>query len=305
VRIPLPGWDGPGRLFSLWDLMQRVLLSEGVSVGSVLEVQAELCRSMGGASIPAKGERIVLPSGQVINRDVLAANIRSVELACATWSLNQSRLLAFDLQTLVEHDPRPHTFLEIAGRIDSLRAAIMNEAMTRILYAVPSNLSRYVAQDRPVGDAVYDAFPSARHDLAEAGNCLAYGCNTAAAFHLMRAAEIGLWELARDRRTPLAKAQKVEFSEWGKIIGELEDEVRAVQQWPNRSTKEDAHKFYNAALVEIRAFNDGWRRHAAHPRPHQPPMQDDEALALWGHVARFLATLATKISEGAYTPLVW
>jgi hypothetical protein len=121
----------------------------------------------------------------------------------------------------------------------------------------------------------------------------------------MRAAEIGLWELGKDRQIPLAKSNKIEFSEWGPIIGELESAIKAITQWQNSPSKEDAHKFYNSLLVEIRAFNDGWRRHIAHVRRSQVPLTDDETRALCGHVERFFKHLATKVSEGNYTPIIW
>ena len=89
------------------------------------------------------------------------------------------------------------------------------------------------------------------------------------------------------------------------IIKEIEPTVKAIQQWPNSRAKEDAHKFYSQALEEIRAFNDGWRRHAAHNRPGMLPPTPADALAAWGHVERFMKTLAGKISEGKYTALVW
>ena len=38
------------------------------------------------------------------------------------------------------------------------------------------------------------------------------------------------------------------------MIRQLEDAVKAIQQWPNSHLKEDAHKLYNGALVELRAF---------------------------------------------------
>jgi hypothetical protein len=62
--------------------------------------------------------------------------------------------------------------------------------------------------------------------------------------------------------------------------------------------------FYNLALVELCAFNHGWRRHAAHVRP-DPEIHDDEVIALWGHVSRFLIKLAIRIGEGKQTQLVW
>jgi hypothetical protein len=182
---------------------------------------------------------------------------------------------------------------------------LQSEMQKRLCFTIPERLTKYTDQQEPCGHGVFEAFPSARTDLTEAGNCLACGLNTAAAFHLMRAAEVGLWELGRDRQIPLAKNDKIEFSEWGLIIRELETSVKEIQQWPNNPSKEEAHRFYNYALTDIRAFNDGWRRHAVHPRPHMPAMQNEEALSLWGHVSRFLETLASKIKEGIYTELVW
>ena len=63
-------------------------------------------------------------------------------------------------------------------------------------------MNRYYKAERPFGDAVFDAFPSARFDIPEAGTCLAVGCNVAAAFHLMRVAEVGMRELGKDRPIP-------------------------------------------------------------------------------------------------------
>ena len=121
----------------------------------------------------------------------------------------------------------------------------------------------------------------------------------------MRAAEIGLWELGKDRQIPLAQSGKIESSQWGAIIGELEKAIEGITQWPNSPSKEDAHRFYNPLLVDIRAFNDGWRRHLAHVRKFQLPLAEVEALALCGHVERFLKSMATKISEGNHTPIIW
>jgi hypothetical protein len=181
----------------------------------------------------------------------------------------------------------------------------MRDVFRHKFIQVPHEVKGYVGHEHPFGKTVSEHFPSSVPDLIEAGNCMGVGCYPASAYHLMRAAEVGLWELGRDRQIPLAVSGKIEFTEWGIIIGELENAVKAIQQWPNSTTKEEAHKFYNVAVVEIRAFNDGWRRHSAHARPNMPKMEIDEAVALWGHVFRFMNTLAGKISEGSYTSLIW
>jgi hypothetical protein len=188
---------------------------------------------------------------------------------------------------------------EIRFRLEVLNALIRSEMKKKLFFQTSEDMGKYYKKERPMGDAV----GGSRFDVTEAGNCLACGCNVASSFHLMRAAEVALRELGRDRQIPLAKSGKIDFAQWGEINRELGDALKAIQQWPNSPKKEEAHKFYNAAVIEIRAFNDGWRRHAAHVRP-QPAMEADESLALWGHVSRFLGILATRISEGNYTPLV-
>jgi len=193
---------------------------------------------------------------------------------------------------------------EVFASIRELKLLMENELSKRIVLVVDPALNSYFKADRPLGDAMFDGFPSARFDLSEAGTCLACGTNVAATFHLMRAVEVGMRELGRDRQIPCAQDGSIEFQEWGRIIGQLESATKEIQQWTKSQQKEEAHKFYNAALWELRSFNDGWRRHAAHVRP-APEMHQDEALALLGHVSRFFQRLATKISEGNYTPLRW
>lgn len=284
--------------------MKTIHCAEYINIATMLERHAELCRNLGAQQLPGRDQRVQL-GNIVIDRSVLAANVGLADRLCEAFDLSDSHMAAFMFRNMLEHDLKPRTFLEVAADFENLLATIKREAEKRLYLEVPAALTKYVGQEKPLGEAVYSSFPSARADLTQAGNCLAYGCNTAATFHLMRAAEIGLRELGRDRQIPLAANGKIEFAQWGTIISGLETAIEDIQQWPNGRTKEDAHKFYNSALVEIRAFNDGWRRHAVHPRPQQPLLQDEEALALHGHVGRFLSSLATRIGEGTYTSLIW
>src|SRR3989337_1503269 len=67
------------------------------------------------------------------------------------------------------------------------------DALERMKYLfIDPTLTEYVDNDSLFGGPVAMAFPSANSDLKSAGNCLAVGCDTAAVFHLMRVAELGL-----------------------------------------------------------------------------------------------------------------
>ena len=236
--------------------------------------------------------------------DDLARLIDETFQYCDSVGFEDGRLKASEFRRSLQRT-RPFDSSAIEAELRGLYFDVMKSVQKYHFFQIEQKVGHLVDRDIPFGLDVELAFPSIGTDLIDAGNCIAANLNVAAAFHLMRVAEVGLWELGRDRQIPLAQTGKIEFTEWGLIIGELQTAVQAIQQWPNSRAKEDAHRFYNSSLVEIRAFNDGWRRHAVHPRPFQPRMQTDEAVALWGHVERFMKTLASKIGEGKYTPLVW
>jgi hypothetical protein len=238
-------------------------------------------------------------------RQDTAFKLVQVIILCEDLALPESCVAARRLQSELIKKDDDFSNQELLWKMDALLSLMQSEMEKHLYFSVQGDLTRYIDAKALFGSQVGLAFPSVELDLKEAGNCLALGRNAATIFHLMRVAEIGLWELGRDRQIPLAKSGKIEFTEWGLIIKELEDAVKAIQQWPNCSTKEDAHKFYNHAVVEIRAFNDGWRRHAAHARANMPPTSPEEARALWGHVERFMKTLAGRIAEGHYTNLIW
>lgn len=248
-----------------------------------------------------KGNLPLGPSQTELVRDLLTDTYQY----CAACGFEKAMSKAVSMQSILLDYSDRYDSSAMSIELENLHTAIIHECYERKFVVSSGELTKYIDMQEPINADVTKAFPSAVADLIEAGNCLALGCNPAVVYHLMRATEVGLWELGRDRRIPLAQAGKIEFSQWGVIIGEIEKSVMDIQRWPNSHAKEDAHKFYNSLLVEIRAFNDGWRRHSAHARPHQPPMQSDEAVALWGHVSRFFMTLALRVGEGNYTPLIW
>src|ERR1035441_5365022 len=287
------GGENPHRLVSLWDIVKEfnafLVAGQLQAIAGFEHKYGNLRDAAGGGAEVQINEVWTLTNGLVesCRRSGFSDAADKIERIAMRLSVSSS----MDVSTLI-------------AKLEDVKDSLITALRDHQFFSVTKDLANYYKHERPCGDKVFNSFPSARFDLTKAGACLACANNVAMTMHLMRASEVGLWELGRDRRIPLAENGKIEFSEGGVIIRELEDAVKAIQQWPNSHTKEEAHKFYNSAVEEIRAFNDGWRRHAAHVRP-QPEMHDDEAFALWGHVSRFLQGLALKISEGVYTPLRW
>lgn len=158
------------------------------------------------------------------------------------------------------------------------------------------------------GDAVRTNFNSATSDIIEAGNCLAAECNTAAVFHLMRVAEVGLRALANDRNAPF-KNKPIDQQEWGTILGYLDGCILQLRQdalsnWRNPGLKDIQIRFYSEVVAELRGFNEAWRRHISHAR--EDGIYDrDYAGGVFKHVRVFMQKLAEKISESSVTPKYW
>lgn len=195
---------------------------------------------------------------------------------------------------------------EAKRSLELFRTVLLDQLKDCKLFIAPKDRIAYYNNDRIFGQRVFDAFPSARMDLREAGNCWLFGRNNAVVNHIMYAVEVGLRVLGADRRIELVKKGEqlpLELAQWGEIINKIEEKVGHIKKWPPSLKREQASMFYNKALMEARGFNDGVRRHMAHAR--SIAYNDKDTIALMGHVYLFLETLAEKMSESSVTDEVW
>jgi len=186
--------------------------------------------------------------------------------------------------------------------------AMLIAGMTRKFLQVPTERAGYVDNAALFGPDVDRAFPSARDDIREAGNCFATDLATACVFHLMRVAEIGLRVLAWDREAVLTGKGGVpldiplELASWDKILMELERAEEAIGDFPKTTAREGQFAFYHGAMVEVRAFKNLYRNRVMHTREGYDIHQAQSAMI---HVRAFMQRLATKLSEKTRTPKIW
>jgi hypothetical protein len=177
-------------------------------------------------------------------------------------------------------------------------------AKRKFLFVRPE-FAQYMNQDAPFGSAVEKAFPSARFDIKEAGNCLAVEHGTAAVFHLMRAVEWALRALCVDLgfqrvRTKNKKTGKVTYiplgwSDWETLLNQLESRVNDRIAKAKRGPKKQLYQeFYQPALQEIKGMKDAWRNHVMHTRREYTAKEAD---AVFEHVRRLMAKLAERVCE--------
>ena len=191
----------------------------------------------------------------------------------------------------------------------AFRESVLRSLKKRFFVQILPDRSEYLDQDHLFGENVSVAFPSAERDIKEAGNCLAAECNTAAVFHLMRAAEFAMRALARDRNVEF-KDKPIEEKEWGQILTNLESKVSKLRSddrklWKGSDqARESQMRFYAEVVQELRGFNDAWRRHLSHADT-SAFYERDIAVGVLKHVNNFMQKLAVKISESTVTPEYW
>jgi hypothetical protein len=182
------------------------------------------------------------------------------------------------------------------------KEAVLAELGDHTFLRVEFDRKNYVDNPALFGTSVNGAFPNARADIKEAGNCLAAECCTAAVFHLMRAAEYALRALARDRRVELHKCAVLDLATWEEIIKQLEGAEVAIQGYPKTLAREAQFDFYHGAMMEFKRFKNKFRNRIMHTRDEY---DRDQAHSAFVHVRDFMKSLASRISETRKTPLIW
>jgi hypothetical protein len=204
-------------------------------------------------------------------------------------------------------DSLPSPTLEITGdvqlvsQIRVLREALKDDLADRpVFFPDVHKYKRYFENQKPCGDAVYEAFIPARLDISEAASCYVTDNPTACVFHCMRAAEYGLRALAK-RLIPHMHPEKLE---WGPIIRDLRKKIDDLHK-PGRkhltAKREQLLDFYSEALDQCVYFKT-LRDDTMHARSHY---ESPDALKAIIHIEDFLKALVKNgVSLPATLPKV-
>lgn len=189
----------------------------------------------------------------------------------------------------------------VREKLADLRRTVIAEWGARQFAYIPPERSKYATAEPQFGAAVDTAFPDAQRDIRAAAESYAVGLNDACVYHLMRAAEIALRVLARDRGVKFP--HPVELENWNTIIEKIDANVKdEVEKWPKSAAKSDALEFYRGATGEFRALKDYWRNRNSHARVHH---NEHQAASAFLHTREFMARLAVRLSQSRKKPIAW
>lgn len=174
---------------------------------------------------------------------------------------------------------------ELETTLEFVRNAIFIGLNSRRFFEPEPQYAKYFENPKLFGDAVFNAFPSATDDIAEAGTCLALERSTACVMHLMRAAEAALRALA----TTVGVSRQ---TDWGGYIREIYKELE--RQVKAAGAQSPDHQFYAEAAAQIDNVKRAWRNPSMHiDKSYSQPRAEEILLA----TKSLMSHLATKISE--------
>lgn len=237
-------------------------------------------------SLPEEGDREILSTApKTLSEDEQATAkelFESLGKLCDEVNLPVSSNLA---KFAVDHPP------ESSQALDYLGAAFSTELKSQLFLFVPQHRAKYY--EMSLDETITMAFPSSSNELRAAGNSLAAGLYTAAVFHSMRAAEIGVRTLGRELRVTFPD-KPLELAEWQNILDQSDSKIVAMKALKRGSYKDETLHFYSQAAVQFRYFKDAWRVRVAHARESY---EESQALMIFNHTLEFFQTLSTQLKE--------
>lgn len=144
----------------------------------------------------------------------------------------------------------------IADGMNALIVSYGDELDGRRMFVMTPQYAKYFDYPEPLfGIEVFDAFPEAIGDIADAGKCLALGCTTACVMHLMRVLEVGLKAVANEFGI-------TDKNDWGTYIREIESELKQRERAAGRRTADE--QFYADACFQFGNLKVAYRNPTMH-----------------------------------------
>jgi len=293
VRLP-PWQENPYGLVSLWDVMLQVSADRYVELGRAIQDWIY------GPDL------LVAPRQRLDDKtfDRFRDMMTTLQQHCEDLNLSVTEEL---IARIANDLPNVQITGEVVGaRLGEIHRCFISELKSKVFFHMPTEKVKYYSDllvelpkpfqrlklpAPPFGVEAPKAFPSIVYDAKEAGNCFAFGRNTACVFHLMRVLEIGLTALGAVFVVSLA------HTNWAPAIDQIESHIRDMHKDPTWKAMPDCkeqQEFYSQAASHFGILKDAWRNYTAHARGKY---DDEEAESIFRNVRAFMEKLSTRLHE--------
>jgi len=280
------------RTITLLEIMKELDASHLITISKFIEEQADFLKSKPDGYILTKKDKKTFD------------HLFNVCIADTFWNLgwmqaHGSAMTAAGWIYATEKTGEKVSAQLVLREILDLESEIRMALLGRHLIIVnPEKVEFFRGGSRLFGEKVLLAFPSAKNEIQAAGDCLAVDLNTAAVFHLMRAAEFGMRALAVHLKVKL-KGKPIEHGGWNEIIEQIEKKVELRRKRYDESRKKNKKeleflKFCRIMADELYKFKEFDRNNTMHSiRSYN----ESEAKGVFDRVKEFMQRLSKEVSE--------
>jgi len=277
----------PGELWSLWDIMNRFDAGRLFKAASSMEGLGPHPGPPAPVTIPLLDHHHIVSYVDVVIQEAV-----KLDLPTSLISARNLRRVLDEATPVTNHpmigDGMQFSFpsiIRLKNFRDEMKMRVADELATKMVFLISGGKAAYFNSPNLFGDAVFNAFPSANEDIAEAGTCLALERGTACVMHLNRVVEAGLAILAAVLGVP-------KQNDWGAYLREIDKQLAALIKSSGARTSDE--QFYAEAATSIDHMRRAWRNPTMHPEKTYSPERAEEVLQ---SVRSFIHHLATKIHE--------
>jgi hypothetical protein len=276
----------PHRRISLWDMIHF-----SATDFALLE---RLKRTWGELKERQKSEPAGIPTEDE-RKKLIGLLTKTRELWVKIDLLGETNLIS-NLEYHLAH-VTTRNYSEIAESLRMILLKTHDELNIRSFAYIPIDKAQFFEQYALFGDAVKEkSSDEINAEIRTAGNCLAAELNTAAVFHTIRTAEMGMRRLAsRLRVIPCrdSKRIKIEDATWNELIAPINNKIESEKQKPPAERKLKSHfRDYEILVGQLNRLKDD-RNEVMHTHGDY---KGSEALGVFERVRDFMQRLAKRIS---------
>lgn len=279
-----------GRLWSLWDVMERFDLSKFLFIFTHLSMLRQAMRAAAPLSL-------IIPRADHdrLKRDIstLRDELSSLGLRAASAS---ARKLLETFDRAAQKNEMYHFTLDdtnlIEAAIKDIDSRARDELESEYVFFISAQKQELYKQESPLfGEAVARKFPSIAYEIEEAGKCLSLDRSTASAFHSIRALEAAIRALARCLAIP--DPTKAADRSWFKSLGAISAEMQ--KRWPTTADRMNGDgRFFEEAHATLSAMQNPYRNSTMHL---DQKYTEEEAEDIFNVIKAFMRKLASRLDE--------
>lgn len=240
----------------LWSVPEMIEFYGEQFVGSWMGLHDRLKR----VAEMAANETTALVPVTPVDRAFLSFNLKAITSECERLEMNSAIVAGDILSEQLADQGSVSSYAALYPALEAfLRQVDYNFANARFAF-IPGECWPYFESGNLFDLTKPSPLPSTENDIRNAGNALAVGLYAAAAFYLLRVAELGMRELFVAKNVVVPKRPNLEDAGWGELIEALDTWLTTEIQragTPARGSRERKEiDSYRALISDVRFLKE-------------------------------------------------